>query len=686
LKMSFRVVLQLAVFVTIFGWVALGPYSAYYNQVIDQAKAPVEIAYRAVERAITDVWLLATNPTEWYARQQVVNVRPERPLDYPKGIEIISLDALPPSVAARQEFAVAAVIKNDGYIAAGDVRIDIGCNQWCETTAISVRPHDANRSRGTSFYIKPTMERGEAELVTISKLVSKTREGREAEAQFARVSINVSYSYSTNSSLQVSVIDENELNRRFRESDTVFKQVLAVGKLSPAQLSLNVGPQPLKSGTNAILLVSVSNTRDDSSVILERGDKIIIRMPKIVGSNLRCGSTGTSEEGENWKLEYTVEPNTGNRVKILAYEFNSIFAFICNFDANPSVSTITTGLITAELPRYTFVLHQKKDVPITPPLGIIFEPFEAECGKCGDGLRNLCDKSECEEIAGQVAGDRSKTCYYQDIPGDLVTGSCHVCGSIPSCGKFSGEVTCRYGATRCGWTCAWDPSYRDPITNLPKGICENIGDGLGNTAIVGPVSGTSAAIVQNILQTAREMKPAGADQSVRSEGVADTFEEMVLKLVSVESSRFRHCGDGTLFCITDTSYNSVLCSLPLSDERSSCGVMQININSNIPKRLEWRQGTNDYGCGGKGAYDLNCNIRLGIGLLIQNYNDWRNGNADPSCDTEPYRTKYTNYRGWRAAIRAYNGWGCPANYPGGIEAATNYVENVIGRNVSALIT
>src|SRR3989338_2795412 len=85
---GWKVAMQGGGIILLFSYVALGPYSAYYQQALDQVKNPVEIAYRAVSSAVTDVWLLATNPTEWYAKQQLVNVRPEHPIDFPKGIEV----------------------------------------------------------------------------------------------------------------------------------------------------------------------------------------------------------------------------------------------------------------------------------------------------------------------------------------------------------------------------------------------------------------------------------------------------------------------------------------------------------------------------------------------------------------------------------------------------------------------
>jgi hypothetical protein len=203
---------------------------------------------------------------------------------------------------------------------------------------------------------------------------------------------------------------------------------------------------------------------------------------------------------------------------------------------------------------------------------------------------------------------------------------------------------------------------------------------------VAPLTGP---VADKIRQAALEFKAnlPNVDEQVKAEGIANSFEEMILKLAYAENS-FRHCTDGTLNCINDNTYNSIICSLPISDERSSCGAMQIAINkhTNEPGG-NWKTSTTDYGCGGKGAYDVDCNIRLGIGLLIQNYNQYgANGNPNPTCSDTPYRSKYISYRGWKAALRAYNGWGCPRDYPDGQDKAGNFVENVIAVTLASVAT
>jgi len=523
---GFKVVLQGSIIILLFAYLALGPYQAYFHQAVDQVKAPVEIAYRAVSNAVTDVWLLATNPTEWYARQQVVNVRPERPLDFPKGVELSTIEALPASVPAGQQFALTTVIKNDGVLdQATDIMLSVYCdNQWCDSSQAKpnpiATPDDDARERlgilakdienGKIFYVSTGLKRSESAILTVQPFTANYLTMRAAETNFARIKFNLSYMYTTNSSLQVSVISEGELNRRFREGETVFKGVTAVSKGTPAQLSLNVGPQPLKNGTKSLLLVSVSNTRDNSKIILRRDDKIIIKMPHSIGNGLNCNgfvedSTVLDDNDENVEtVVYKIRPTepAANTIEILPYEFRSIFAFLCTFTAAEAVETTRTDLVTASLPQYIFRLEQKKDVPITPPLGIIYEPFEQVCNKAKDA-------TACYQITDTQGkrGDPRQTCYYEHA-GETITrlfGSpCRVCGSVPNdCGKFLHQDTCSEASKICGWSCRWNENAKHMISGVEIGTCEKVevtggpsatggGAGLACTDVCAGITGSNS--------------------------------------------------------------------------------------------------------------------------------------------------------------------------------------------------
>lgn len=568
-RISYKTVLQGSVVILIFAWIALGPYSSIYQQAIDQVKGPVEIAYRAAKNAVYDIYLLATNPTEWYARQQVINARPEKPISFPKALEVVSLDATPPSVPGGQPFVLNFVLRNDGDLAVSNVRVTASCNQWCDPpppeavrakfslcvdytlrnevwcaescedyynndrtkrTAencvdtckkqeVSVGPagitnlcntRDAKQLEQGVYFSKDKYQRSEGEIVTVEPFVANSFAGREAETRIAKVYLNVSFEHSTTSQLLVTVMGEDERTRLIKERRLEFKPVIATAKVSPAKLSINVGPQPLQASTQeqkreATLLVSVSNDRDDSRIILDRGNKIIITLPREVGHNLRCeGSTswkrsflladGTESNADSSsvmaeKLVYGIQPSPDKeRIEILPFEFNTVFVFLCKFDTadDASVGTQKTGIVTANLTSYRFVHTIEKDVPVTTPVGILFDPYEGYCNQCGAGTFEECDVGECHALS---ARDTRKigTCYYEyagtgrlpglpDIPTPqtLLGNACHSCGKEPKCEKFHSQPTCEAEARRCGlFNCKWNPDAKHSISGVDlNGACE----------------------------------------------------------------------------------------------------------------------------------------------------------------------------------------------------------------------
>ncbi|MFA4820011.1 MAG: alpha/beta hydrolase-fold protein [Candidatus Aenigmatarchaeota archaeon] len=696
---GWKTVLQGGVIVLIFAYAALGPYSAYYQQALDQVKTPVEIAYRAVSNAISDVWLLATNPTAWYARQQLVNVRPEHPIDFPKGIEVTMLEALPPSVPGGMEFALTAVIKNDGSIKepAKDIILSLGCNQWCDSN--NAKPSESRNiislgSGRSAYNITPVsgkMERGDAVSMNVRGFIALGQSGREGETRLADVLFNMSYRYSTSSSLFVEVMNQSEVNRRIQNNENIFKNVIAVTKSSPAQLSLNVGPQPLMANQRSLLLVSVSNTRDESKIFMPRGTKINITMPSSVGYGLQCGNSHVTNnpatEGKE-VVEYTVPED----ITVLPYEFRSIFAFLCDFTA-ADVDDVKTDLVTAEMPDYTFVLTKKKQIPITPQIGILFNPYESECNKCGQGAFERCTPDDCDRLTnidstkGQVG-----TCWYEfsDKPAGALPVSylgyrCHACSSDMDCSRFLTKGDCEDESIRCNLACDWDSTAVSPkvieVNEKLRGSSLDVTDGMCKEATVAAPTGPSAPVTLTGDIARRAIMAA------KEAGVSKDESVIFLRLITQES-QFRHCCQDPAHntdktgCV-DSGLSCDNSRVLVSFDGTSTGAMQLNRNahpvwysaseSGLCSQSRYKLDCNIKSaarCNGNTAYNLDCNVRMGIRYLISLKNIYGSRGINFRCGS--VRTTYT---GWDAALRAYVGTGCDT-------AHANYVGSVNSQDVS----
>ena len=427
----------IAVGVLIFGYFAMGPYSAYVHEMTDQFKQPMRMAWGLMRESFTGIWLLLTNPTEYYARQQLVSVRTERPLSWPQGIEITSLTAVPEgTVPADQEFSVYVLAENKGDFTAENVR----ALAWCPLTTTAIGSVHCNEAWGRltsdeafasgilSFFGLGTayMENVKSRIdyqrlenfdrVAIEALSNKinstynypalqlrpsqaerwrfdfTAQGRPnvtaydiasraAETVFNKVVMYIEYTANTSTSLQVEVASSAEIDRRSLAGETpIYKPVPSISKVSPAQVSLNVGPQPLEANQPSKLILSISNARPDGSVILQQPAIITLNMSETVGRGMSCpdftGADGTQIiksnciGGQSCRIEIYPDKGVTSRHVIRPYEFKDIFALSCNF-TSALIEGSRTGLVTAKLTGYTFAQTQLKSITVGPELGII---------------------------------------------------------------------------------------------------------------------------------------------------------------------------------------------------------------------------------------------------------------------------------------------------------------------------
>ncbi|MFH1325419.1 MAG: hypothetical protein ABIH49_01455 [archaeon] len=211
----------------------------------------------------------------------------------------------------------------------------------------------------------------------------------------------------------------------------------------------------------------------------------------------------------------------------------------------------------------------------------------------------------------------------RNIEADLMTGKVADClsenGRISS-DIFSGEVVADYETVERDACTSQEDCQKvigDKIYNIVEGIKNNLG-------------------IENI------------DEVVEGEGVAANFNCLVLQIAEHESTlqhceNFRDGNNNPLYC--DGNSDEVK---SLSNEReTSLGVMQVNTK----------------------VHNINPeNFEAGIiyaveNVLIKGYNSYKGGRVFSETGVE--------YKGWKAALRTYNGWGT-----GGDD---DYVENVISQ-------
>lgn len=157
-------------------------------------------------------------------------------------------------------------------------------------------------------------------------------------------------------------------------------------------------------------------------------------------------------------------------------------------------------------------------------------------------------------------------------------------------------------------------------------------------------------VVEQAPSTIGSVFSDAVNQYAQSEGV----DPDLVKAIAIIESGAKQCRDGSSTCPKDQVITNGV----------SLGIMQINVRDQ-PGRT-WLTDASSICGAGKTAYDIDCNIQLGIKILKEKYEQFGRDNKPRSYTCGSFARIY---QGWDAALRGYNGWGCTG-------ADLNYVEKV----------
>lgn len=631
---GFRVVVPIALIIMLFAWFSLGPYSGYIREIRDQVVAPLKQVVYYVGDAVNDIWLLMTNPTEYFAQQQLKSARPEKALSYPKGIEAVRLDILPEQVEEGGEFALYAVIKNDGEQKAENIKVLVTCKSDRyipdnkQSNLASLKCKEVNptpippQSPG-----KPFLNPGDGDtyqfLLNVGHMTPSgtldtpflTYTTNVKRVVFNKINLSVEYTYATSSELTTEVATETEIERRQLAKEQFYYQQIATAKVGPAMVGMTVGYQPLVEGRNAILLINVLNKRPDGFVVLDSNTPLVISIPnelRASGAILDCQSnlkaTASCTGGT-----CTITPKT--RIEINNKNYKESLAMICKFivakDTLLTSAGSRTGVITATLKKYNFVYISEKDVAIIPSPELTGQ--QSQLSTCAQWFDEK--KANFHRITGLAIDSpdplNNPFNWYQ------IESNRNLIKKVADDKKVSVEeiITVAY--------------YKQGLEG-----------------------GTSSGVLDDNIR-------GRIVQIAREHGVNDEGVRWILKTARLESG-FGHCRPESEGPVgeqgTCPSGQKVKCSS--SDPQvKSCGVMQKNIYSNpdcyqssyIHSSGTGTSCSKSKYCQGKYAWDLDCNIDSGIIQLLDNGGS--SGN-------------------WENAVKAYN--------PGD----TGYLESVRSQDIS----
>ncbi|MBT4417218.1 hypothetical protein HOC80_03890 [archaeon] len=278
------------------------------------------------------------------------------------------------------------------------------------------------------------------------------------------------------------------------------------------------------------------------------------------------------------------------------------------------------------------------------------EQIVFDCESCGDGWVSFCGVDSCHDVGS--------TCYYVEKKYS-VDDYCYSCKDADECTDLSDDQE--------GCESEICTSQFGKVCSYSGGVCSEVGDSSGsNDASASSYTANQKLIVQKICEVADEL---GLD----AEG-----KKLALKVAQQESS-FKHCDDSGIDCDSQSEvYGS---------STNDYGVMQLNLGShgdwfNSGGAILTEASTNGKSCSsGDNAYDMECNIILGIGHLVYRKDQYEDGN-EYCCYSGQSGNKKT-YTGWDAGLRGYNGWpSCDRSVA--CSGDPNYVENVNAQDVDEL--
>ena len=255
---------------------------------------------------------------------------------------------------------------------------------------------------------------------------------------------------------------------------------------------------------------------------------------------------------------------------------------------------------------------KKEEPPEEPPE----EPLE--CEDCGKGWSKLCSEEECFDIEEEIG----KECIFEK--------------------RFAGlDNSCT------------EEEHKEETCSI-KEDCQEI-------------------LSRKIIEIAREVNIGRAwarDENVKEDTGAKNFECLVLQMAMTESL-MTHCGDIPKKGDTYENFNPLYCEGDISetvlgDDLASIGIMQINTaftRSDTGKKVgycgDYELSSNLEECKIQ-LSDVDTNIYVGIKALISKWNrDDKVYNCYPQEDGDFVPVFY---KGWKRALRAYNGWNTQCTY------------------------
>ena len=388
-KSGFNGVFVVSLIFILIGYMFVGPYSGMVRASAREAAAPIKEGVKVVFKTARDFAIMALYPDRWREIQEQRNAKPDNKGVSNKGLEITGFHVMPTPIRKGTQFSVVNTIENKGEHTADFINVALRCNKNCETNT------EGKAFAMISNPVKKRLRSGAGETIRWGK-INATGPARE----YIELGFSLSYAYPSSSILETQIMADSEIERRQLQEGMQFTPKAATSKPGPAQISLNVGPQPLQSGQRVDLLISVLNSRRDGNVILPKDTTFTVNIPDSLrkeGTDIKCTSPYIEKADGNHKWKITHNWN------IPPGQMGDTFQFLCEFTTSLMTNAPSrTNVISVSMTPYFYELSMTKTLPIKPPLGIFAESAGLE--ECKEGFDCVLNEKACEELCQENGG------------------------------------------------------------------------------------------------------------------------------------------------------------------------------------------------------------------------------------------------------------------------------------------
>ena len=551
------------------------------------------------------------------------------------GVYFKNIRAADPRFYTNEPITVWGTIRSKTYQDA--VIINFSCYRWKDGRKVR-----ADRIIPDIIFPIFTLEEVDTECTFVPSKLS----GNKISSGTNTVTFSAEYNFGTDAYLKAYFIDRDRFRAYARENLNPL-DVLGIKDKTPVSVSTN-GPVEIGMGTGPLVTVS-----EGYSIKPTIGISLLNRQ-EIFDKDKNVISKWDGKIKNITELVLLVPPG----IQLKRGDGDPLDENGC------SSEDFDKGLCPCNMPFKPYTLFNCQDTCMEQ----VNDPCEQACRASNPSSPDSCIK-ECGEVSKKCDDECFNIFKSDENTGDYKAYALDV-GSIQF--KDLNKDIDKHRTFQCRYEPSKGVLGTEPIATRYFRVRARYNYLLENSVSINveiPPDESKTTVPSSLFSIAADIQPGN------NLYFTDLTPEIINAIASVES-RFRHCcEDATRTkawnCVESGEKDCTQEKIINSD--TSIGIMQVKYDT-AKAKAEVDQLVGQY-CEGKTIYNYDCNVKVGVAILKNKYDKFKDGckatSEFQSGDTKTYKTlingckegvsstgiRYDSYQGIDAAIRGYNGWG-----------------------------